>query len=68
MIFKLLTHFNIIHLRKYEFQLVMFLMNGLGDEQPDIVDTCGKYLEEAGLHRQVNFFYLIFLETCFGIK
>jgi len=53
MIFKLATNFNIVHLRKYEFQLVMFLMNGLADEQADIIASCGKYLEDAGVHRKV---------------
>jgi len=53
-VFKLVTNFNIVHLRKYEHQLVMFLMNGLGDQQADIVISCEKYLEDAGTHRQVN--------------
>ena len=53
-IFKLIKNFNIIHLRKYEYQLVIFLMNGLGDEQTDIVNACINYLEEAGVHRKVN--------------
>jgi len=55
-IFKLVTNLNIIHLRKYEFQLVMFLMNGLGDDQADIITSCGKFLEDAGAHRQVNYY------------
>ena len=52
-VFKLVTNFNIVHLRKYEFQLVMFLMNGLGDEQADIIGSCSQYLDDAGTHRHV---------------
>ena len=51
--FKLINNFNIIHLRKYEHQLVILLMNGLGDDQVDIVNTCYRLLEEAGEHRLV---------------
>lgn len=64
-VFKLVTNFNIIHLRKYEFQFVMFIMNGLGDEQADIVVSCGKYLEDAGVHRQVNFYLFCFFKFSF---
>lgn len=52
-IFKLIKNLNIIHLRKYEPQLVLFLMNGLGDDQSDIIISCRDFLEEAGKNRQV---------------
>jgi hypothetical protein len=52
-VFKLINNFNIIYLRKYEAQLVILLMNGLGDDQVDIVNICYKYLDEAGEHRKV---------------
>lgn len=60
--FKLINNFNIVHLRKYESQLVMLIMNGLGDDQLDIINSCHKYLEEAGAHRQVFIIkYIIFI-------
>ena len=58
--FKLICNLNIVYLRKYESQLVVLLMNGLGDDQNDIVNTCFKYLEEAGRHRKVFFLFSYF--------
>jgi hypothetical protein len=51
-IFKLITSFNIIYLRKFEHYLVIFLMNGLSDEKEDIVMSCYQYVEEAGIFRE----------------
>jgi hypothetical protein len=51
-VFKLITNFNIIYLRKFEHYLVIFLMNGLNDEKEDIVQNCYQYVEEAGVVRQ----------------
>jgi hypothetical protein len=55
-IFKLLTNFNIVYLRKFEHFLVIFLMNGLSDEKIDIQEICLKYIEEAGEYRMVNYY------------
>ncbi len=59
-IFKLLTNFNIIYLRKFEHFLVIFLMNGLSDEKADIQDICLKYIEDAGEYRMVYFIKKIY--------
>lgn len=53
-IFKLLTNFNIVFLRKYEHNLVIFLLNGLSDEKGDIQVSCTKYIEDAGEYRMVK--------------
>jgi len=53
-IFKLLTNFNIIHLRKYEYQLVTFLLIGLSDEKVEISKICAEYIEQAGEYRIVK--------------
>ncbi len=58
-IYKLLTNFNITHLRKFEHYLVIFLMNGLSDEKLEIKQLCLQYIEEAGEYRIVNKFNLI---------
>ena len=51
-VFRLLTNFNIIYLRKYEHNLVLFLMNGLSDEKEDVQVMCLDYLEQAGEYRK----------------
>ncbi len=52
-VYKLVTNFNIIYLRKYEHHLVILLMNGLSDEKTDIQMMCLKGLEDAGKYRKV---------------
>eukprot|EP00351_Strombidinopsis_sp_SopsisLIS2011_P003155 CAMPEP_0116878956 /NCGR_PEP_ID=MMETSP0463-20121206/10707_1 /TAXON_ID=181622 /ORGANISM="Strombidinopsis sp, Strain SopsisLIS2011" /LENGTH=61 /DNA_ID=CAMNT_0004527697 /DNA_START=778 /DNA_END=963 /DNA_ORIENTATION=- len=36
-------------LRKYESHFVMFLLNGIADDNPDISKTCREFLEKHGL-------------------
>jgi hypothetical protein len=52
-VFKLITTFNIIYLRKYEHQLVMLMMNGLSDEKSEIQIMCLQNLQDAGKYRKV---------------
>lgn len=50
--FRLITNFNTIYLKKYEHNLVIFLMNGLNDEKEDIIKNCFNFIEEAGIYRK----------------
>jgi hypothetical protein len=43
-----LTNMEIHSLRKYEHHLVLFLLNGLSDEIPEISKSCKGMLEEHG--------------------
>jgi hypothetical protein len=51
-IFNLITSFNIIFLRKYEHNLVIYLINGLSDSSEEIRQMCFTLLEEAGNYRK----------------
>jgi tRNA uridine 5-carbamoylmethylation protein Kti12 len=53
-VFKLITNFNIIYLRKYEPLLVILMMNGLSDEKSEIQIMCLQYLDDAGKYRKVK--------------
>ena len=51
--YNLITNFNIMYLNKFEHHLVIFLLNGLSDENQEIAATSREYLEKAGIYRQV---------------
>lgn len=44
-----MTHMEINSLRKYENHFVMFLLNGIADENVDISKNCREFLEKHGL-------------------
>jgi len=52
---RLLTNFNIIYLKKYEPNLVIFLLNGISDAQEEVANLSKVKLEESGLYRKVNY-------------
>jgi hypothetical protein len=54
MTFNLISNFNILFLNKFEHHLVIFLLNGLSDENQDISVVSKDLLEKAGIYRQVN--------------
>lgn len=51
--FSLLSNFNILFLNKFEHHLVIFLLNGLSDENQEIAFSSKELLEKAGIYRQV---------------
>ncbi len=51
---KLLTNFNIIYLRKYEANLVIFFLNGLSDPLEDIIKMANEKMDQAGEYRKVR--------------
>ncbi len=44
-IYKILTNTNIFYLRKYEHNLVFYLIKGLTDEREAIIHNCYNYIE-----------------------
>lgn len=51
--YNLLLNFNIMLLNKFEHHLVIFLLNGLSDENLEVSNTSKEFLEKAGIYRQV---------------
>jgi len=51
--YSLLTNFNIIYLKKFEPNLVIFLLNGMSDSLEDIAILSRDKLDEAGIYRKV---------------
>ena len=49
----LLTNFNIIYLKKFEPNLVIFLLNGMADSIEEIATLSMNKLDEAGIYRKV---------------
>ena len=43
-----MTNMDITHLRTYESHLVLFLLNGLSDENKEVSEACRLFLEEHG--------------------
>ena len=51
-IYKIMVNMKIIYLRKYEHNIVLYLMNGLSDERDDIKKEAYQYIEKAGKYRE----------------
>lgn len=43
-----MTNMEISSLRTYESHMVLFLLNGLSDENKEVSEACRKFLEEHG--------------------
>jgi len=51
--YNIILNFNVVLLNKFEHHLVIFLLNGISDENSDVSCISKEFLEKAGIYRQV---------------